>query len=147
LHEDEFPFFIPGENELIVSIYDNKIAPAICYESLLPEHSAKAAKRGADIYMSSVAKSAHGMSKAYNHYPEIARVHSMIVAMSNCIGICDGFESVGQSAFWNKKGELTGQLNEKEQGILIMNTETEEVLKKVYEDPHAEAKTSLQQNN
>src|SRR5688572_10593190 len=77
LHEDELPFFVPGKNDLMLNIRDKKIAPAICYESLLPEHAATAAKNGANVYLASVAKSANGITKAYNHYPQVANTYSM----------------------------------------------------------------------
>ncbi|MGZ8536711.1 MAG: carbon-nitrogen hydrolase family protein [Flavisolibacter sp.] len=128
LHSDEFPFFVGGINELMLNINNTKIAPAICYESLLPEHAAKAAKNGADIYMASVAKSANGISKAYKHFPKIAKQYSMIVVMSNCIGKCDNFESVGKSAIWNQQGELVGMLSDGDEGILMIDTETEVVV-------------------
>ena len=113
----------------MLTIEHKKIAPAICYESLLPEHSAKAAKNGANIYMASVAKSVNGINNGYIHYPQIAKQYSMIVLLSNCIGRCDDFESVGQSAIWNQQGDLVGKLNDKDQGILVINTETGEVTK------------------
>lgn len=34
LHSDEFPYFIGGNRQIILTINDKKIAPAICYESL-----------------------------------------------------------------------------------------------------------------
>ena len=45
--------------------------------------------------------------------------------MSNCVGYCDNFLSVGQSAVWNKNGELIEHLDNENQGILIYNTESE----------------------
>lgn len=130
LHVDELPFFIKGEEERILKIKNNILIPAICYESLLPEHAAKAHDNGANIYFTSVAKSENGYQKASHHYPKIAKEHQMFVSMSNCIGHCDDFESVGKSSIWNNKGELVGQLNDSEEGILVFDTLTEEVIKK-----------------
>ncbi|HLG02678.1 MAG TPA: carbon-nitrogen hydrolase family protein, partial [Bacteroidia bacterium] len=109
LHTDELPYFVPGTEQVILNIDGYKIAPAICYESLLPEHAAAVAKSGADIYLSSVAKPANGVTKAYKHFPEIAKHHGMTVVMANCTGPCDNFLSVGQSAVWNNNGKLTGK--------------------------------------
>jgi predicted amidohydrolase len=129
LHKDEYPFFVPGTANLMLTFANKKIAPAICYESLQPEHAATAAINGANIYLASVAKSANGVDKAYRHYPEIARNHSMLVLMSNCVGACDDFEATGQSAIWNEEGKRLGQLNDKEEGILIIDTNTAELIK------------------
>lgn len=127
LHSDEFPYFIIGERQVILNVDNKIIAPAICYESLLPAHSEKAFKLGAEIYIASVAKSSSGVKKAFNHYPNIAKQYSMVVLMSNCIGQCDDFESVGHSSIWNKDGLLMGELNDSNEGILIFDTNTEEI--------------------
>jgi predicted amidohydrolase len=125
LHSDEFSFFEAGEKQIFVTFEDEKIAPAICYESLLSEHADEAAKSGASIYVASVAKSANGIEKAFEHYPEIAKKYSMTVLMANCIGKCDNFESAGNSAIWNKQGILIGQLDDEHEGVLIFDTEIE----------------------
>lgn len=126
LHSDELPFFINGEKQIILTVNNKKIAPAICYESLQTEHSEIAYRLGAEIYVASVAKSQNGIDKAMTHYPEIAKKFSMPVLMSNCVGYCDNFQSVGKTSVWTKQGDLVGQLNDKLEGILIFDTETEE---------------------
>jgi predicted amidohydrolase len=128
LHSDEFPYFVNGQQQIILTTKNKKIAPAICYESLQPEHAERAFKSRAEIYIASVAKSANGVAKAFKHYPNIAKKYSMIVLMSNCLGQCDDFESVGKSAIWNKDGLLVGQLNETAEGILIYDTDMEKVI-------------------
>ena len=45
----------------------HNLAPAICFESLQPEHAESAASSGADVYLASVAKSPIGVDKAYCH--------------------------------------------------------------------------------
>ena len=94
LHSDETPFFsgrISGDRQLILQAGGYRFAPAICYESLQSIHSDKAAGIGANVYLSSVAKSAGGIAKAMQHYPETARKHQSMgyVVMANCIGPCD----------------------------------------------------------
>jgi predicted amidohydrolase len=126
LHSDELPFFINGEKQIILTVNNKKIAPAICYESLQTDHSEIAYRLGAEIYVASVAKSQNGIDKAMTHYPEIAKKFSMPVLMSNCVGYCDNFQSVGKTSVWTKQGDLVGQLNDKLEGILIFDTETEE---------------------
>jgi predicted amidohydrolase len=130
LHSDELPYFEYGVGQVIIKTDNTHIAPAICYESLQPTHSEKAFKLGADIYLASVAKSAVGMTKAFKHYHKIAKQYSMIVLMSNCIGYCDNFESAGKSSIWNKNGLLLGQLNGTDEGILIIDTNTEQIIER-----------------
>jgi predicted amidohydrolase len=127
LHSDELPYFNRGNTQILISIDDQVIAPSICYESLQIDHAANAVELGAQIYIASVAKSQNGYKKAMLHYPAIARQHSMPVLMSNCIGYCDNFESVGKSSVWNKDGKLVAQLDHESEAVLIFNTESEEV--------------------
>ena len=130
LHSDEFPYFENGDGQIIIKTNDINMAPAICYESLQRTHSENAFKLGANVYLASVAKSANGVEKAFDHYPTIAKQYSMPVLMANCVGFFDNFLSVGQSAVWTKKGKLVGQLDDKTEGILQFDTETEEVILK-----------------
>lgn len=131
LHEDEFPYFINGQGQVFLTMENIKIAPAICYESLLPEHSANASKNGAAIYIASVAKSASGVDKAFKHFPEVANKYAMTVLMANAVGPCDNFESAGNTSIWNNKGMLLGQLNDSNEGILIIDTNTHAVTEKM----------------
>jgi predicted amidohydrolase len=130
LHSDEYQYFICGEHQLILTLNDKKVVPAICYESLLSEHSENAFKSGAEFYIASVAKSETGVTKAVKHFPDIASKYSMTVLMANCVGYCDNFESVGKTSIWNNYGELVGQLNDTNEGILIIDTDTEKVIEK-----------------
>jgi Predicted amidohydrolase len=131
LHEDELPYFVSGEEQCILTVANKKIAPAICYESLQSNHSDNAYRLGAEIYVASVAKSKGGRDKALIHYPAVAKKFSIPVLMANSVGYCDNFESVGQSAVWTKRGELIAQLNRNSQGLLVFNTETEDVIQAV----------------
>jgi predicted amidohydrolase len=131
LHSDEFPYFENGVKQLIIKTKDKNIAPAICYESLQPIHIENAFKLGADVYLASVAKPANGVKKAFDHYPKIATQYAMPVLMSNCVGLCDNFLSVGNSSVWTKEGKLVGQLDDKTEGILMFDTETEEIDKRI----------------
>jgi predicted amidohydrolase len=123
-HKD---FVEKGIGQVIIKTDDTNIAPAICYESLQPTHAENAFKLGADVYLASVAKSESGVKSAFKHYPEVAKQYSMAVLMANCVGFCDNFLSVGKSSVWSKNGKLVGQLDDKAEGILIFDTETEEV--------------------
>lgn len=130
LHADELPFFIGGNQQIVLTVDNKKIAPAICYESLQNDHSYNASQLGAEIYVASVAKSQNGVDKAMIHYPEVAKKYSMPVLMANCVGYCDNFLSVGRSAVWTKEGRLAGQLNDNCEGILTFDTETEVILER-----------------
>lgn len=131
LHEDEFPYFEKGNEQLIIEIENQKIIPAICYESLQTPHAEKATQLGGEIYLASVAKSQNGVEKGFKHYPQVAKKYAMPVLMANCIGECDNFVSVGFSTVWTKEGKLVGQLDNENEGIIIFNTKTEKIIKQI----------------
>ncbi len=125
LHPDEEAFFVSGQNITCLYIDENHIAPAICYEISVPVHAKKAIERGAKIYIASVAKSVNGIDKALSRLSEIARQYSITVLMANCIGACDGNICAGKSSVWNDKGLLLAQLSNIQEGILILDTESQ----------------------
>src|SRR3546814_15902298 len=86
LHSDEFPYFVNGEKQIILTVDNKKIAPAICYESLQSDHSDSVNKLGAEIYVASVAKSQNGIDKEIKNYRTVAKKFSIQVLSSNCIG-------------------------------------------------------------
>lgn len=133
LHADEEPFFVPGEGTLLFIGKEPKAALAICYEISVPEHAQNAFDSGAKIYLASVAKSSAGVQKAEATLSDIARRYSVPVLMSNAIGYCDNFEAGGKSAIWNNKGALIAQLDDRNEGLLIYDTEMDSVLQKSIE--------------
>lgn len=124
LHPDEELYFTPGKKQLIFDVKKNKIAPAICYESLQPKHAAQAKALGAEMYMVSAAKTGGGMIMAEDHYAEIAKTYQIPVLVCNSIGFCDDFMSEGLSAVWDKNGKKIAQLSTDTAGLLIYDSET-----------------------
>ena len=122
LHADEEPFFVSGNNISGLTINDTPIALAICYEIAVPQHAESASKSGAQVYIASVAKTVKGVEKARTGLSDIANKYGMTVLLSNCIGMCEDGECGGRSAAWNNKGILLGELNDTEEGILILDT-------------------------
>ncbi len=122
LHSDEQPYFVSGEEQLLLTTDGWHIAPAICYESLQPEHAQRAAALGASIYLASVAKPARNLAQAFTHYPAIARRHHMFVMMANSIGGSIELTSAGQSAAWDPQGILLAHLDDVSEGIITLDT-------------------------
>lgn len=127
LHADELPWFSPGEGQALIRLGEHNLAPAICYESMLPEHADEAVAAGADFYLVSVAKSANGIAAGQQHYPAMARRHGMPLLMSNSIGPVEGFLTTGQSAAWNRQGDCLGTLPDGQEGLVLLDLESERV--------------------
>ena len=47
--------------------------------------------------------------------------------MANYVGESGGYECAGRSSVWNEKGELLGQLGDKNEGMIIFDTITKEI--------------------
>ncbi|WP_332772074.1 carbon-nitrogen hydrolase family protein [Pseudomonas sp. ESBL1] len=122
LHDDELPFFIAGEHPLVFTVGNQRIAPAICYESMFIEHAEQARSAGADIYMVSVAKTTKGIDEGFRHYPDVARRLGMPVLLANCVGPADTFVGAGHSAAWDPQGNLLAALDEHAQGLVLLDT-------------------------
>lgn len=131
LHVDELPYFIEGKNPLIFNLSGKKVIPAICFESLLPEHIEQSFEQGEIIYLASVAKDLKNIKKAHKHFPKIAKQYCMTVMMVNAIGESDNFECQGCSAVWYEAGRLRGHLEVHKEALLIydMNLKASETLK------------------
>ncbi len=128
LHADEKPFFVPGSHLPELLGPKRNIAPAICYEISVPAHPEAAHKAGAEIYLASVAKTPSGVRQAHRQLSHTAQKYSMRVLMANAVGEADGDICAGQSAIWNKEGELLGQLDDSKEGLLVFDTDSQEVV-------------------
>ncbi|MCI5081095.1 MAG: carbon-nitrogen hydrolase family protein [Saprospiraceae bacterium] len=127
LHADEKPFFTEGDRSVLLSQNGQRIAPAICYESMQPTHLAQALALGADLYLASVAKHQKGVEQAATYFAAKAAKHRLPILMVNCVGECDNFLSAGQTAVWNRKGECLAKMDATSEGLLIYDTLTESV--------------------
>lgn len=124
LHADEEPYFTQGKEEVVWSL-EERIAPAICYESTLAVHALEAQRMKPTIYLASVAKSATGLAKAQAHYASISQEHTWWTLLVNTVGPADNFMGAGGSAAWNPKGNKIACLDERE-AVLWIDTITGE---------------------
>jgi len=128
LHADELPWFAGGEEQLVIDAGGHRLAPAICFESLQPDHASAVADLGADTYLVTAAKPHRNVEPARQHYSSFARRHSMIVLMANCVGPSDDFVGAGRSAAWTERGRLAAELSDHDEGIVMIDTTTGEAL-------------------
>lgn len=122
LHKDELSYFTNGETQFFLQTEDEVIAPAICYESLRPEHLATAVESGATIYLANVAKPARGLEKAFAYFPKAAKANKLPILMVNSTGHCDNFLAEGMSAAWNSDGKLLAVLPRDREGVMIFDS-------------------------
>lgn len=129
LHSDELEHFVPGDENPILQVFDKRIALAICYELTVDEHLARIKAGVPAIYIASVAKSPEGVNSVFGRLSKIALECSFPVLLCNCVGECEDFTGGGKSAVWDKNGQQIAELDNKEKGLLIYDTEKGEVNK------------------
>jgi len=128
LHADEEPWFVPGINLPPVLIGDSRVGLAICYELSVEQHFKEMLLEKPDVYVASVAKFSNGIAPSYSRLAEIAKT-GLPTLFVNAVGTADNGVCAGGSAIWNKNGELLAKLDDAQEGILILDTETETVIK------------------
>ncbi len=132
LHPDEEDFFVHGQNFPVLKVNGKQVAIAICYELSVVEHAQWAFECGAEIYIASVAKYARNMAATTKRLSAIAKKYSKTVLMTNSVGPSDGDQCAGKTGVWNKQGELLAQLNDDQEGILIVDADAQVTL--IYSD-------------
>lgn len=126
LHEGEDELFQSSfDNNPIITIENQNIAFAICADIDNPKHPENAKRNNADIYIASIFFSPNGIPNAYRNLQHYAEKHKINVLMSNFSGESWGSPSAGQSAFWNQNGELIGQMNESDSGLLLVEKQND----------------------
>ncbi len=121
LHGEESNYFTSSFNfNPIIDLGNERISFAICADINHPEHPKNAKSKGATIYAAGIFFEPHEMSKAHTTLSGYAGTYQMNVLMSNFVGQPYGLSGGGQSAFWNKNGELAASLNSTEMGIRLI---------------------------
>ncbi|MBE8726935.1 carbon-nitrogen hydrolase family protein [Flavobacterium hungaricum] len=132
LHEGEDDYFVSSFNyNPMIELENKKISFAICADIDNPKHPENASKKATDVYIASIFFSPNGIPNAYRDLQSYAEKHKMNVLMSNFAGESWGYASAGQSAFWNNKGELIGQMNDSDSGLLLVEKRNDNWTSKV----------------
>lgn len=128
LYPPEESIFKAGKNPLVLKFEAEVVSPAICYETTNKAHCEFAKRNNATIYMASVLSSINGIDDEQKRLSGIARNNRLITLMANYVGESGGYECAGRSAIWNEDGELVGQLGDKEEGFIIYDTKSKEII-------------------
>ncbi|MBB6372602.1 carbon-nitrogen hydrolase family protein [Chryseobacterium shigense] len=131
LFPTETGIFSKGNGFFQMEVLQKKISLAICYDLSDPLHSQEAYQAGSDIYTASVLNSVNGINDDLVKLSNIAAKYHMYVLMANFTGKSGGYECAGKSSVWSKEGSLLGQLNGEDEGILILDTDNDQI-EKVY---------------
>jgi predicted amidohydrolase len=123
LHSGEEHFFSENKNhDPLIKLNDERISVAICADINNPLHTLKASEKKTSLYLASIFYSPGGIAEAYKQLGTYSKKYSMKVLMANYGGPSYNFESVGQSAYWNERGELMGYISNPGPELLIVQT-------------------------
>ncbi len=128
LYPPEKSIFTAGKNPLVLNLETEVVSPAICYEATIKAHCEYASQNNATIYIASVLSSVGGIDAELKKLSGIAKNKNMVTFMANYVGKSGGYECAGKSSVWNKNGELIGQLGDKEEGLIIFDTKSKEII-------------------
>ena len=128
LHNSELSTFTAGFNPLVIEFETDIVAPAICYELSNKEHYEFAAQNSATVYLASVFNSVSAIDSDLEKLSDIAKSHKMLTFMANFTGETCGYKCAGKSSIWDENGEIIIQLGEKEEGLIVFDTETKEII-------------------
>lgn len=128
LYPPEETVFKAGKNPLVLKFETEIVSPAICYETSNKAHCEFAKRNNATIYIASVLSSINGIEDELKNLSDIAKNNKLVTLMANYVGKSGGYECAGKSSVWNEKGELIGQLGEKEEGLIVFDTKSKEII-------------------
>jgi predicted amidohydrolase len=125
LHTGEEKFFSPSFSfNPVLALENEKITTAICADIANPLHPENAAKQHTTLYTAGIFYTEKSMPVAFDQLSSYAKKYRMNVLMANYCGHSYQLQSGGQSAFWDNKGNLIGQLDNHSQGLLIVDKNT-----------------------
>lgn len=104
LVEAEKPFFQAGQSVPVFGYQHHHVAMAVCADISVEEYARDAARRGANLYATSVLLSENGYHKDCEYLARWSREFNIAVLMANHALPTGGYQSAGRSAFWDESG-------------------------------------------
>ncbi len=131
LHQGEDEFFTPNFNyNPLIELNSERISLAICADITNPIHPENASQKNASLYLASIFYTPNGIRECHEQLAAYAEKYSMNVLMANYGSASYHWEAAGQSAFWNSQGEKILQLNQDQEGLLIINWQADNYIGK-----------------
>jgi predicted amidohydrolase len=104
LHPGEEQYFSVGKGGDLLNVRSLPVALSVCADFSQPQHAAKAAAQGAQVYATSVLIGEAGYPHDSALLQSYAQRHGMAVLMANHGGPTGGWAAAGRSAFWDEQG-------------------------------------------
>jgi predicted amidohydrolase len=111
--------FRPGDRDPLIALDGHAAALAICADTGRATHPARAAGRGATLYLASMFVIPADLEAESERFATYAARHSMAVVMADFGGPTGGLPAAGQSSIWSPRGELLVRLDERGPGLAL----------------------------
>jgi predicted amidohydrolase len=119
VHESEAEVFTSGPGGPVLIIEDATVSLAICADASHPQHAAKAAARGANVYAVGVMIEQDAYPRKAALLRQYAAEHRMAVLMANYSGATGGEISAGKSAVWCEDGRVVATSTGTEEALVV----------------------------
>jgi predicted amidohydrolase len=120
LYEGESDYFTPSSvNNPLLTLDQENISLAICYDMENIQHIMKAIGAGSTVYSASIFYSDDSIGAAHELLSTYARAYSINVLMANYTGHLCHIPAGGSSAFWSSSGERLACLEASKTGLVI----------------------------
>lgn len=123
VHSDEDPYFVSGNDTIVITQKDSRVGIAICADIHNDKHPADVAAVGADIYAAGVAITPSAIQRALTAMAGHAAKHNLLAVISNYSERTGDFDIGGQSAIWDKSGKLLAKAGEDNECLVIATAE------------------------
>lgn len=127
LHTGEEVYFSSGlDFNPILEWGGERISFAICADITNPLHPKAASDNDTTLYVPSIFYSTPtGIVEAYRQLSGYAEAYGMFILMANFTGYSYGLEARGKSGYWDHTGKLVANLDETEEGLLVITKDIE----------------------
>jgi predicted amidohydrolase len=131
LHSGEDEFYSSSfHHNPTIKIKNETISFAICADINNKEHAQNAKNNLCSLYIPSIFFTKNGIPEAHELLAKYSSTYSLNILMSNYSGEVYGMKSGGRSAFWNNQGRLVGTLDSENKGLLIIEKQGDNWIKK-----------------
>ncbi len=130
--EEERKYFSAGESVQILEIEEQRVALAICADTVEPRHIEACYKEKADIYIAGVLLSKDGYKEDAKIFEKNAKKYNMLVAISNYNQATGGWIPAGKSAIWSPS-EKIGAADEVQNALVVAEQSADGWLSKIIE--------------
>jgi predicted amidohydrolase len=123
VHGSEATLFTGGSPLAPFDVDGWRVAVAICFDGAHPRHAERAARDGADLYVSSALYWEGEERRCDLHLGARAMDNRIFSALANHAGTTGGYRSLGMSGAWGPRGEVLARAANADVALVLVDLE------------------------